>query len=59
MSSLARKIKRNQERNTMLKQYGKKPKTKCPNCGKLTLFRYKNKRSKEIICVQCGEVVNK
>lgn len=59
MSSIARKIKRNQERDTMLKKYGKKPKAKCPNCGKLTLFRYKDKYGKEIICVQCGEVVNK
>lgn len=59
MSSMARKIKRNQERDTMLKQYGKKPKTKCPKCGKLTLFRYKDKKMKEIICVQCKEVVNK
>ncbi len=59
MSSIARKIKRNQERDAMLKQYGKKPKAKCPKCGKLTLFRYKSKRSNDIVCVQCGEVVNK
>lgn len=58
MSSITRKIKRNKERDTMLKQYGKKAKTKCPKCKKLTLFRYKDKKCKEIICVQCKEVVS-
>ena len=60
MSSLARKIRRNKEREDMLAKYGKKPKHACPKCKKLTLFqRVKEKNGKEkIICVQCKEVVS-
>lgn len=60
MSSFTRTIKRNKEREEILKKYGKKPKHACPKCGKLTLFqRIKKKNGKEqIICVQCKEVVS-
>lgn len=59
MSSLARKLRRNKEREDIKNKYGKKPKHACPKCGKLTLFqRVKGKTGKEqIICVQCKEVV--
>lgn len=61
MSSLARKLKRNQERTDLLKKYGKKPKTHCPLCRKFTLFKRikgKSKYDKEkIVCVQCKGVV--
>lgn len=58
MSSALRSIKRNRERAELTNMYGKKPKHSCPKCGKLTLFQYKSKKSKEIICVQCKAVVN-
>ncbi len=55
MSSLLRSIKRNKERQSMLSNYGKKPKHSCPKCGKLTLFQRKGRK---VICVQCKAVVN-
>lgn len=60
MSSLARQIRRNKEREDIKNKYGKKPKHACPKCGKLTLFqRIKGKNGREkIICVQCKEVVS-
>lgn len=60
MSSLARQIRRNKEREDIKNKYGKKPKHACPKCGKLTLFqRIKSKNGREkIICVQCKEVVS-
>lgn len=54
MSSALRSIKRNKERTELTNKYGKKPKHACPKCGKLTLFQ---RKSKNIICVQCKEAV--
>lgn len=56
MSSILRNIKRNKERKDISQLYGKKPKHACPKCGKLNLFAQKGK---DIICVQCEEVVGK
>ena len=60
MSSLARQIRRNKEREDIKNKYGKNPKHACPKCVKLTLFqRIKSKNGREkIICVQCKEVVS-
>lgn len=52
--NLVRKVKREQEKEKLAnirKTYGKKPKDKCPKCGKKSLFM-KNSKG-EIFCIRC------
>lgn len=63
MSSLLRKIKRNQNQENERKEikniqniFKKKPKDKCPKCNMKSLF-YTNEK-KETYCVRCEERVN-
>lgn len=56
--SLLRKIKRkeeNKEINNIKLTYGKKPKSKCPKCGKKSLF-YTNE-DKETYCIRCDRQI--
>ena len=56
--SFLRKIERNKEKqkqNDIKKTYGKKPKEKCPKCGKKSLFM-KNS-SGELFCIRCDKKI--
>lgn len=47
MSNFARKIKKNNEINRIKTLFGKEPKHRCKDCGKMTLY------NKEGGCVYC------
>lgn len=53
MSSLLRKIKKNQEKTEMKNLYGKTPKHICHECKKMTLWK-KDQEGKPR-CVRCGK----
>ena len=58
--SVIRKLKRNKEKlklKEIRETYNKKPKQKCPKCGKKSLF-YTNKDG-EIYCIRCDKIVDK
>ncbi len=58
MSSYLRKYKRlelKKENDNIKQTYNKKPKEKCPLCGKKTLF-YKNKDN-EVYCIRCDKMI--
>lgn len=55
---LKRKLKKElekQELENIRKTYGKKPKEKCPKCGKKSLF-FKNTKG-EVYCIRCDKIV--
>lgn len=57
---LERQIKRNKEKKELKniqKTYGKKPKNKCPRCGKRSLF-YISKDG-EVYCLRCENRIDK
>lgn len=57
-NSLARKIKRNNEKKELIEiksKYGRKPKGVCPNCHKKSLFLENEKH--EIFCLRCQKIV--
>ena len=58
MSGLSRKIKRQKESDeieNIRKVYKKKPKIKCPICGKRSLFMTNDK--KEVYCIRCDNKI--
>ncbi len=57
---LERQIKRNKEKEELKniqKTYGKKPKDKCPRCGKRSLFY--TCRDGEVYCLRCENRIDK
>lgn len=57
---MIRKIERNKEKlklKELRKTYNKKPKQKCPKCGKKNLF-YTNKDG-ETYCIRCNKIIDK
>ena len=48
MSNFARKVKKNNEINRIKTLFGKEPKHRCKDCGKMTLYNKKGE------CVYCS-----
>ena len=60
MSNLKRKIERNKEKDKLKEiknTYVKKPKGKCPKCGKKSLFMSNSEN--EFYCIRCDKLVYK
>lgn len=52
MSNLAKKIRDEKDKKVLFQTFGKKPKHRCPECHRFSLW-LPNKKSGKIECVMC------
>lgn len=53
MSNLAKQMRDNHDKEVLFKTFGKKPKHRCPECHRFSLWLPSKKNNGKIECVMC------